>query len=39
METIPEEEAEEDDDFAEGDMGAAQDGIVDDDFDVNSTKQ
>ena len=37
METIPE-EAVEDDEFAEGEMGVGQDGIVDDDFDVNSTK-
>ena len=38
METIPEEN-EDDDEFADGDLGVGQDGIVDDDFDVNSTKQ
>ena len=39
METIPE-EAVEDDEFGEGDQGVAQyDGINEDDFDVNSTKE
>ena len=38
METIPE-EAVEDDEFADGDMGVGQDGIVDDDqSSVYSTK-